>query len=374
MRVLRPGTASKTISPALAAVAVGPAELDELLTAEAHAPDPPGLRNGRNLGRRRGSASRGISARLARIATSAARMDGGNLRPQAARGKRPRLAAIQAERVGHRLAEQQIADGGEDEPERGFVDRPVLMAGAEPVDDLVDRIEDRIERVAIAGEDHPGGERAGALAPEGVEGAVDDSDRVGLAGPAQPTASAMPAQTRSLIRPARAACSPAPSRNDGADWRGSCRSRSDRLQRHRLRALVDQQPARRLERGGAALFGVRRSRLIDIYVSKLSSFPGDEHGERYTPRPDHHAARPAFRPRHATGPLVDGRRPVATTAFYNALSATFPKGEAFFVESVRQFREGAPPKLAGEIKAFTTQEVIHSREHVASTARGRCRL
>ena len=58
-----------------------------------------------------------------------------------------------------------------------------------------------------------------------------------------------------------------------------------------------------------------------------------------------------------------GGDPVAT-AFYNALSATFPKGEAFFVESVRQFREGAPPKLAAEIKAFVTQEVMHSREHV----------
>ncbi len=58
-----------------------------------------------------------------------------------------------------------------------------------------------------------------------------------------------------------------------------------------------------------------------------------------------------------------GGDPVAT-AFYNALSATFPKGEAFFVESVRLFREGAPPKLEQEIKAFVTQEVMHSREHV----------
>ena len=52
------------------------------------------------------------------------------------------------------------------------------------------------------------------------------------------------------------------------------------------------------------------------------------------------------------------------TAFYNALSATFPKGEAFFVESVRLFRDGAPLKLEQEIKAFVTQEVMHSREHV----------
>lgn len=53
------------------------------------------------------------------------------------------------------------------------------------------------------------------------------------------------------------------------------------------------------------------------------------------------------------------------TAFYNALSVTFPKGEAFFCESVKAFREGTPAKLEGEINAFVKQEVIHSREHVA---------
>jgi predicted metal-dependent hydrolase len=63
-----------------------------------------------------------------------------------------------------------------------------------------------------------------------------------------------------------------------------------------------------------------------------------------------------------------GGDPIAT-ALYNALSATFPKGEAFFVESVRKFREGADPRLAAEIKAFTTQEVMHSREHVAFNKR-----
>ena len=54
---------------------------------------------------------------------------------------------------------------------------------------------------------------------------------------------------------------------------------------------------------------------------------------------------------------------VEATAIYNALSTTFPKGEAYFVESVRSFRDGAPPQLAEDIKAFTTQEAIHSREH-----------
>ena len=63
-----------------------------------------------------------------------------------------------------------------------------------------------------------------------------------------------------------------------------------------------------------------------------------------------------------------GGNPYAS-ALYNALSATFPEGEAFFVESVRAHRDGVDARLAGEIKAFTTQEVIHSREHLAFNRR-----
>ena len=83
-----------------------------------------------------------------------------------------------------------------------------------------------------------------------------------------------------------------------------------------------------------------------------------------TPR-DRRFGREAIAPR-----LWHGER-VEATAIYNALSATFPAGEAFFVESVRAFREDAPPKLAEEIKAFTTQEAIHSREHDAFNRRAR---
>src|SRR5215813_1594300 len=70
----------------------------------------------------------------------------------------------------------------------------------------------------------------------------------------------------------------------------------------------------------------------------------------------------------ATPRLWHGGR-VEATAIYNALSTTFPAGEAFFVESVRAYRDGAPPKLAEEIKGFTTQEAIHSREHDAFNKR-----
>ncbi len=60
--------------------------------------------------------------------------------------------------------------------------------------------------------------------------------------------------------------------------------------------------------------------------------------------------------------------PIAT-AFHNSLSITFPKGEAMFIESVKAFREGVPPKLEVEIRAFVQQEVMHSREHVAFNKR-----
>ena len=53
------------------------------------------------------------------------------------------------------------------------------------------------------------------------------------------------------------------------------------------------------------------------------------------------------------------------TAWHNALSATFPRGEAFFIEAVKAHREGADPQLAAEIRAFVKQEINHTREHVA---------
>jgi predicted metal-dependent hydrolase len=56
--------------------------------------------------------------------------------------------------------------------------------------------------------------------------------------------------------------------------------------------------------------------------------------------------------------------PIAT-AWLNSLSASFPRGEALFIESVKHFRDGAPPELEREIRAFIAQEVNHSREHVA---------
>lgn len=53
------------------------------------------------------------------------------------------------------------------------------------------------------------------------------------------------------------------------------------------------------------------------------------------------------------------------TAWHNALSASFPAGEAFFIETVRRFRDQVPADLAAQIDAFVKQEAHHTREHVA---------
>jgi len=53
------------------------------------------------------------------------------------------------------------------------------------------------------------------------------------------------------------------------------------------------------------------------------------------------------------------------SAWHNALSATFPRGEAFFIEAVKAHRDGVPPRLAEDIRAFVRQEINHTREHVA---------
>jgi len=60
----------------------------------------------------------------------------------------------------------------------------------------------------------------------------------------------------------------------------------------------------------------------------------------------------------------NGGDPVAT-AFYNSLSVTFPLGEAFFIKSVRHFRNAMPGQLKSQIDAFIRQEATHSREHAS---------
>lgn len=59
-----------------------------------------------------------------------------------------------------------------------------------------------------------------------------------------------------------------------------------------------------------------------------------------------------------------GRSPILTHLL-NALSATFPMGEQFFVHSVRHVRDRIDnnPSLQTEISAFIGQEAMHSKAH-----------
>lgn len=52
------------------------------------------------------------------------------------------------------------------------------------------------------------------------------------------------------------------------------------------------------------------------------------------------------------------------TAFFNALSSTFPVGEKFFMTAVRHYRDDTPQPLRSQIDDFLYQEAMHTREHV----------
>lgn len=52
------------------------------------------------------------------------------------------------------------------------------------------------------------------------------------------------------------------------------------------------------------------------------------------------------------------------TAWFNAMSITFPLGEKFFIDSVRHFSgQISDPKLTEDIRGFCGQEGFHRREH-----------
>lgn len=56
--------------------------------------------------------------------------------------------------------------------------------------------------------------------------------------------------------------------------------------------------------------------------------------------------------------------PVAT-AWYNSVSASLPRGEAFFIDTMKSFRDEMPPHLETEVRNFVRQEINHTREHLA---------
>ena len=88
----------------------------------------------------------------------------------------------QAERFGDRRPKKRIAKRVQHQRQRALGDVMLVVPDRELRDEASDRIEDRIERVPVPGEDHPCGQRSGALLAERVETLVDNDARVGLSG------------------------------------------------------------------------------------------------------------------------------------------------------------------------------------------------
>src|SRR3546814_16985289 len=64
--------------------------------------------------------------------------------------------------------------------------------------------------------------------------------------------------------------------------------------------------------------------------------------------------------------------PVAS-AFHTALSVTFPRGEAMFIEAAKAHRNGLPYKTARAIRAFTQQRTEAPRDGQDCVRRGKSR-
>src|SRR6188472_3779111 len=78
----------------------------------------------------------------------------------------------QAERLCNLPAKQRISESGEDEPQCRLGHMALVAPHAELCNQGANGLEDRIESLAVAREDHPGGKRARALPVEGIERAV----------------------------------------------------------------------------------------------------------------------------------------------------------------------------------------------------------
>lgn len=90
--------------------------------------------------------------------------------------------AAKTQSLGDGSAEERVAESVEDQRQGRLGDLVIFMARAQLGNEVVDRFEDRVQGIAIAGEDHPRGKSAGAFAVEGIEGHVHDIARVRLAG------------------------------------------------------------------------------------------------------------------------------------------------------------------------------------------------
>jgi uncharacterized protein len=57
------------------------------------------------------------------------------------------------------------------------------------------------------------------------------------------------------------------------------------------------------------------------------------------------------------------RDSIVLSHFFNAMSLLFPRGEEFFIDSVRKFSDKTPAHLKADVKAFIGQEAVHGKVH-----------
>jgi len=87
----------------------------------------------------------------------------------------------QIERLRNRRTQERIAQRIEHKRERALGDVMLFMADRQLGHEAADGIEDWVQRISVPGQDHPGGESAGAFLAKGVEALIDDHASVGLA-------------------------------------------------------------------------------------------------------------------------------------------------------------------------------------------------
>jgi len=100
---------------------------------------------------------------------------------EALRGEIARGVAGQAQGFRNGRAQQRISQSVQHEGKGALRNVVLFMTCGQMRDEAADRIEDRVKRITIACQDHPGGQRTGTFFAEGVKASVNDLSGVGLA-------------------------------------------------------------------------------------------------------------------------------------------------------------------------------------------------
>ncbi len=176
--------------------------------------------------------------------------------PQSLCSEFARSIAGKSQGLDYGQAKERIPERVEDQGERALRDVMRIMAKGQLGDERPDRIEDRVQGIAIAAENHPCGKRPGSFLPEGVETLVNDDPRIRFTGAGAIDGLGDTAVDRVgdglckfALEARRRAEMVKQVGVSAADFCSHC------LEGHGLGALLDQQSARRGKRGGTAFFG-----------------------------------------------------------------------------------------------------------------------